>query len=168
MNMTKFKNEIFSGQIGETLIKKYNLIPHPEGGHYREVYRSEQTLFSPAAGKERSALTHIYFLLAAGQISRFHKVVHDEVWNFYAGDPLKLIRYDGRDLSETIIGAAGGDFAAVVKGGVFQAAETTGACSLVGCTVAPGFEFEDFSFLGDDPELKAKLLKKFPGCQRLV
>ena len=154
--------------IVQNLIKKYNLILHPEGGYYREVYRSEQILCSPAAGKKRNALTHIYFLLAAGQVSRFHKVAHDEVWNFYAGDPLKLIQYNGKDVTEAIIGVASGDFVMVVKGGVFQAAETTGAYSLAGCTVAPGFEFEDFSFLDDDPELKARLLNKYQIYQRLV
>jgi predicted cupin superfamily sugar epimerase len=74
----------------QKLIDRYKLIPHPEGGYYREAYRSEQILYSPAAGKKRRALTHIYFLLPAGQVSRFHKVIHDEVWNFYAGAPLKL------------------------------------------------------------------------------
>jgi len=152
----------------QDLIDQYNLIPHPEGGYYREVYRSEQTLLSPAAGKKRSALTHIYFLLAAGQISRFHKVVHDEVWNFYAGDALKLIRYNGADVTEAIIGGMGGDFVAVVNGGIFQAAETTGAYSLVGCSVAPGFDFEDFSFLSDNPVLKLKLIENYPAYRRLV
>jgi len=152
----------------QRLIDRYRLIPHPEGGYYREVYRSGQTLLSPASGKKRNALTHIYFLLAKGQTSRFHKVVHDEVWNFYAGSPLKLIRFNGRDVIEAIIGTAGGDFVAVVKGGVFQAAETTGAYSLVGCTVAPGFDFEDFSFLGDDPELKLKLIENYAGYRRLL
>ncbi|MEW6672991.1 MAG: cupin domain-containing protein [Thermodesulfobacteriota bacterium] len=153
---------------GHQLIDRYRLIPHPEGGCYREVYRSGQTLLSPAAGKARSALTHIYFLLAAGQVSRFHKVIHDEVWNFYEGDPLKLIQYDGVKVTEVIIGVAGGDFVSVVKGGVFQAAESTGAFSLAGCTVAPGFEFEDFSFLADDSELKIKLTENCPVYRRLL
>ena len=152
----------------QDLIDKYNLIPHPEGGYYREVYRSEQILSSPVAGKKRSALTHIYFLMLKGQVSRFHKVVHDEVWNFYAGDPLKLIRYNGADVTEAIIGAMGGDFVAVVTGGIFQAAETTGAYSLVGCSVAPGFDFEDFSFLSDVPELKLKLMENYPAYRRLL
>jgi predicted cupin superfamily sugar epimerase len=152
----------------QKLIDRYKLIPHPEGGYYREVYRSEQILYSDAAGIKRNALTHIYFLLPACQVSRFHKVVHDEVWNFYTGDPLKLIQYNGREVTEAIIGFAGGDFMTVVKGGVFQAAETTGAYSLAGCTVAPGFDFEDFSFLGDDPVLKTELIKNYPGYQRLV
>jgi len=152
----------------QKLIDRYRLIPHPEGGYYREVYRSGQTLLSPETGTKRSALTHIYFLLAAGQVSRFHKVVHDEVWNFYAGNPLKLIQYNGKDVTEAIIGAAAGDFFTVVKGGVFQAAETTGAYSLVGCTVAPGFDFADFSFLSDDPELKQKLIENYAGYRRLL
>ena len=150
------------------LIDQYKLIPHPEGGYYREIYRSEQIILSPETGTKRNALTHIYFLLAKGQVSRFHKVVHDEVWNFYAGDPLKLIQYNGGEVTEAIIGAAAGDFVTVVKGGVIQAAEATGDYSLVGCTVAPGFDFADFSFLVDDPDLKAELIKNYPGYQRLV
>jgi len=150
----------------QDLIDRYNLIPHPEGGYYREIYRSGQTLWSPVAGKTRHALTHIYFLLPGGQVSRFHKVVHDEVWNFYAGDPLRLVRCGGGQIAETIIG--GGDFVTVVEGGVFQAAETTGAYSLVGCTVAPGFDFADFSFLADHQELKAELIEKYPKYGRLV
>ena len=150
------------------LINRYKLVPHPEGGYYREIYRSEQILLSPAAGKKRSALTHIYFLLTKGQVSRFHRIVHDEVWNFYEGDPLRLLQYDGNNISAALIGVAGGDFVSVVKGGIYQAAETTGAYSLVGCTVAPGFDFEDFSFLSDDPELKQRLIENYPDSRRLL
>lgn len=152
----------------QALINKYNLIPHPEGGYYREAYRSGQTIYSSATGKKRNALTHIYFLLLEGQFSRFHKVLHDEIWNFYEGNPLKLIQYNGEDVAETIIGTSGGEFAAMVAGGIYQAAEPTGAYSLVGCTVAPGFEFEDFSFLDDDPKLKMKFIDKYPHYHRLV
>jgi len=152
----------------QQLIERYGLNPHPEGGWYREVYRSPQMLLSPAAQKERSALTHIYFLLVEGQVSRFHRVLHDEVWNFYSGAPLKLLQYDGKKMKETILGEAAGKFAAVVAGGTFQAAETIGVYSLAGCSVAPGFNFEDFSFLADDPYLKQALLEDYPQCGRLL
>ena len=150
------------------LIDQYKLIPHPEGGYYREIYRSEQIILSPETGTKRNALTHIYFLLAKGQVSRFHKVVHDEVWNFYAGDPLKLIQYNGGEVTEAIIGAAAGDFVTVVKGGVFQAAEATGDYSLVGCTVAPGFDFKDFLFLWEDQKTLNRFKANGSGHDRFL
>ena len=152
----------------QQLIDRYHLKPHPEGGYYREVFRSGQILTSPANGEKRNALTHIYFLLARGQVSRLHKVLHDEVWNFYAGDPLKLIRYDGLNITEALISGDAGDFVKIVPGGFFQAAETTGAFSLVGCTVAPGFEFADFAFLSDDRRLTADFLSKHRAYQKFV
>ncbi len=150
------------------LIDKYKLVPHPEGGYYAVVYESEQSVKSPVVNKVRKAVTHIYFLLLKGQVSIFHKVVHDEIWNFYEGDPLKLIKYNGSKVVEDIIGSGCSDYVSIVEGGVYQAAESTGVYSLVGCSVAPGFEFEDFSFLRDDFETKEKLLKKFPGYQKFI
>ena len=144
----------------QDLIDKYKLIPHPEGGHYAVVYESKQAVTSPVVNEDRKAITHIYFLLLKGQVSIFHKVVHDEIWNFYDGDPLKLIKYDGSTVEENIIGSGCSDYVSIVEGGVYQAAESTGRYSLVGCSVAPGFEFEDFSFLCDQFETKEKLLKK--------
>ena len=78
----------------QNLIDKYKLVPHPEGGYYAVLYESEQTVMSPVVNKDRKAVTHIYFLLLKGQVSIFHKVAHDEIWNFYEGDPLKLIKYN--------------------------------------------------------------------------
>ena len=152
----------------QNLIDKYNLVPHPEGGYYAEVYESEQSVTSPVAKKVRKAVTHIYFLLLKGQVSKFHKVVHDEIWNFYEGDPIKIIKYYGSKIEEDIIGPGCSDYASIVEGGVYQAAVSTGVYSLVGCTVAPGFEFEDFSFLRDDVETKEKLLKKFSGFLKFI
>ena len=152
----------------QALIDKYKLVPHPEGGYYAVVYESEQSVKSPVVNKDRKAITHIYFLLLKGQVSVFHKVAHDEIWNFYAGDPIKLIKYNGTKVEEVSIGSGCSDYASIVEGGVYQAAESTGVYSLVGCSVAPGFEFEDFSFLRDDLETKEKLLKTFPGYQKFV
>ena len=152
----------------QNLIDKYNLAPHPEGGYYAVVYESKQAVTSPVVNKERKAITHIYFLLLKGQVSKFHKVAHDEIWNFYEGDPVKLIKYNGSTVEEDIIGSGCSDYAAVVEGGIYQAAESTGDYSLVGCSVAPGFEFEDFSLLRDDLETKEKFLEKFPGYRRFV
>ena len=152
----------------QTLIDKYNLIPHPEGGYYAVVYESKQSVKSPVVNKVRKALTHIYFLLLKGQVSIFHKVAHDEIWNFYQGDPLKLIKYNGSKVEEDIIGSGCSDYASIVEGGVYQAAESTGDYSLVGCSVAPGFEFEDFLFLRDELGTKEKFIQKFPGYQKFV
>lgn len=149
------------------LIDKYQLVPHPEGGFYREVFRSQHAVHS-AAGHKRNAVTHIYFLLAKGEVSRFHKVIHDEVWNFYEGDPLMLIRYDGRSIREELIGRTCDEYASVVEGGTFQAAETSGEYSLVGCTVAPGFQFEDFSFLSHDAAACKKIKAQHPEYSRFV
>jgi len=132
----------------EDLIKKYKLVPHPEGGYFNEIYQSNLHLESPVTGEKRPAVTHIYFLLLRGQISRFHRVVHDELWHFYEGAPLSLILYDGDKIKKERIGP-GKNYMAVVPGNVWQAAESTGQYSLVGCTVAPGFDFADFSFLND-------------------
>jgi predicted cupin superfamily sugar epimerase len=152
----------------QALIDKYKLVPHPEGGYYAVVYESKQSLKSPVVNKIRKAVTHIYFLLLKGQVSKFHKVAHDEIWNFYQGDPLKILKYNGWKVEEDIIGSGCSDYASIVEGGNYQAAESTGVYSLVGCSVAPGFEFEDFSFLRDDVETKEKLLKKIPGYLRFI
>ena len=152
----------------QDLIDKYKLIPHPEGGYYAVVYESKQLVKSPVVNKVRKALTHIYFLLLKGQVSIFHKVVHDEIWNFYEGDPLKLIKYNGTKVEEVSIGSGCSDYASIVEGGVYQAAESTGDYSLVGCSVAPGFEFEDFSFLRDKLEMKEKFLKEFSNYRKFV
>ena len=132
------------------------------------VYESKQLVKSPVVNKVKKALTHIYFLLLKGQVSIFHKVVHDEIWNFYEGDSLKLIKYNGTKVEEVSIGSGCSDYVSIVEGGVYQAAESTGVYSLVGCSVAPGFEFEDFSFLRDEYEMKEKFLKEFSNYRKFV
>ena len=72
------------------LIDKLQLEPHPEGGYYRRVFESDKQVRSPVHQLPRPAMTHIYFLLLEGQVSRFHRVLHDEIWNHYAGAPLRL------------------------------------------------------------------------------
>ena len=150
----------------QKIIEKYQLEVHPEGGFYKEVYRSEQIVNSPVNNNERNTLTHIYFLLTKSQISRFHKVHHDEIWNFYEGAPLKLIEFYNSEIYETIIGR--NSYIKVIKGGAFQAAETTGEYTLVGCSVAPGFDFSDFSFLNENEELTNKIKMKFPKYRKFI
>lgn len=131
------------------LIHRLQLQPHPEGGWYRELHRSPATV--QAERGARSALTTIFYLLERGQVSRWHVVSSDEIWHFYAGAPLQLLSYDPatRVLSTHVLQQpdAGGDPVAVIAANVWQAARTLGDYSLVGCSVGPGFEFEDFRFV---------------------
>jgi uncharacterized protein len=151
------------------LVDRLGLRPHPEGGWYREIYRSP-TRVQTARGS-RSALTTIYYLLEHGQLSRWHVVQADELWHFYGGAPLELLEYDpaagqfarhalcgatdpasDADTAVAGVGSAGGTpSVAVIPTGVWQAARSLGAYSLVGCTVGPGFEFVDFEFVCDLP-----------------
>jgi predicted cupin superfamily sugar epimerase len=138
----------------DQLKNAFDLRPHPEGGFYAEQYRSSDTIISPKNKYQRSTLTHIYFLLTENDISRWHKVIHDEIWHVYEGDPLRILSFD--ELQETpiedeVIGGMGRDISThyykVIKGGTFQAAQTTGLYTFMGCCVAPGFDFEDFSYI---------------------
>lgn len=92
-----------------TIIDALELSPHPEGGYFKEIYRSETTVLSPHAGEMRSALTDIYFLLISGQVSRFHRVLHDEIWHFYEGAPLMLVEIeaDGSLMREVSLESGG-------------------------------------------------------------
>lgn len=124
------------------LVGLLGLQPHPEGGWYVETWRHE------AAAGERPAGTAIYYLLAAGQRSHWHRVDATEIWHHYAGDPLRLEVHAGTGPTEVVtLGpdlAAGQRPQAVVPAGAWQAAEPTGAWALVGCTVSPGFTFAGF------------------------
>lgn len=149
-----------------TLIDTLELSPHPEGGYFKEMYRSATDVLSPCNGTTRNAVTDIYFLLISGQISRLHRVLHDEIWHFYEGDPLELIEIQP-DLAEIKKIVLHGNsnmpkYKHCVRGGNWQAASTRGEYSLVGCTVAPGFDFANFSFMAEDDALQAILLRKFP------
>ena len=154
------------------LIKTLRLAPHPEGGYYGEVYRSESRV-QPADGRtERRALTTIYFLLAGGDASRWHRVTSDEVWHYYEGAPLELLVADAgfRAISRRALGppADGVRPVAVVRANEWQAARTTGAYTLVGCTVGPGFEFSDFQMLGARPEDAEMARRRHPEVADLI
>lgn len=130
------------GMSAAEIIELLGLAPHPEGGHFRETFR--ETL--PDGG--RGASTAIYFLLAAGEISAWHRIDATEIWHWYGGAPLRLtLSCDGHESTPTMLGqdlAAGQRPQAAVPPGWWQMAETLGAWTLVGCTVAPGFEFAGF------------------------
>jgi len=133
------------------LIGMLELMPHSEGGYFGEVYRSASRVQPLDGRSSRSALTTIYFLLVAGQVSRWHQVASDEVWHHYEGDPLELwIADDGfTAATRRVLGPAGDDGRPVhvVRAHEWQAARSTGEYTLVGCTVGPGFEFADFAML---------------------
>lgn len=125
----------------DDIIALLGLAPHPEGGHYREMFRDAR------ASGGRPASTAIYFLLKAGERSHWHKVDAAEGWHYYAGAPLRLeIARNGARLSVTL-GTnlrEGERPQAIVPAGDWQRAESLGRWSLVGCTVAPGFDFAGF------------------------
>jgi uncharacterized protein len=139
------------------IISTLGLTEHPEGGFFKEVYRSDLTVKSELVNGSRSAVTEIYFLLCRGQVSRFHTVEHDEFWHFFEGSPLRLIDGDLESFEEILLDPKNVNYQHCIKSGRWQAAESTGDYTLVGCTVAPGFDFADFAFLSEDePELIEK------------
>jgi len=155
------------------LIALLGLDPHPEGGFYREVFRSSSRVTATDTRGARSALTTIYFLLPAGAQSRWHQVDSDEVWHFYEGEALELLELDagGTTLSRHRLGRLGdGDAGPVrtIPAGAWQAARPLGAYTLVGCTVGPGFEFSDFRLLADDPARAAAVRAAWPELASLV
>ena len=140
------------------LIQILELERHPEGGWYREVFRSPREVRASVegapAGVTRSALTTIYFLLIEGEPTAWHSVASDEIWHFLEGDPAELLTIDpaGSHRRTHRLGMLGGRAAPVgiVPAGHGQMARTLGAFTLVGCTVGPGFDFADFRLLRDD------------------
>ena len=139
------------------MVRRLDLQPHPEGGYFRETFRSPLRLTLPD-GRTRAASTAIHFLLPAGTWSTWHRVRSDEVWHHYDGAPLRLYR-----LGLDPVRLDRGTPQAVVPAGVWQAAEPEGGSALCGCTVAPGFEFADFS-LGSASSLAAE----FPAEAELI
>lgn len=131
------------------IISELNLQPHPEGGYYRQTYCSPSEVRSPLHGEKRPVLTHAYFLLLEGQAFHFHRTAHDQVWHHYDGAPFKLIDLDHHKVREYRLGSSSLHFSSVIVGGHFQAGESMGEYSLLGCTSAPGFNFADFHFLDD-------------------
>jgi uncharacterized protein len=130
------------------IIARLELKPHPEGGHFRETFRDPRT---DAQG--RSASTAIYFLLARGERSHWHRIDAVEIWHYYAGHALTLQIADDNGRRAIKLGpdlAAGEVPQAIVSAHAWQAAESTGDWTLVGCTVAPGFDFAKFELAEPD------------------
>jgi uncharacterized protein len=139
------------------VVRRLGLRPHLEGGFYGETFRSPLRLTLPD-GRVRSASTAIHYVLPADGWSTWHRVQADEIWHHYDGAPLRLHRLG---LGEARLDRETPQ--AVVPAGMWQAAESQGGAVLCGCTVAPGFEFDDFE-LGD----VEALVSEFPGDRELI
>ena len=155
------------------LVERFQLLPHPEGGYYKENYRSGEEIAHNALPQRfsgnRQFSTAIYFLLEQRNFSAFHRIQSDECWHFYAGQTLHVHvihpngQYEllklGNDLSQ------GESFQAVVPAGSWFASETAegGTFSFVGCTVAPGFDFADFVLAKAE-----ELVQQFPSMEILI
>lgn len=154
-------------------IETLGLTAHVEGGAFRETYRSEMKLPVSVIGTafkgERNVSTAIYFLLQYGQFSAFHRIASDELWHFYDGQTLTIYEIDpSGNLSKHLLGKnleAGEVFQCVIKAGNWFASrcEVENGFSLVGCTVAPGFDFEDFTLAN-----REELVRLYPQHSELI
>lgn len=160
-------------QAVKDIIEHYGMLPHPEGGYYKETYRATEQIPHNALPKRFAGSRHfstaIYFLLEQGNFSAFHRIKSDECWHFYAGGTLLVYVIDETGLMQIIrLGnniLAGEVFQYVVPAGCWFAsvpAEET-AFSFVGCTVAPGFDFADFE-LAD----KNELIQQYPKHKEVI
>ena len=161
------------GEDAKYWIEKLGLQAHPEGGYFRQTYRSDVVIARDALpegfGGARAASTAIYFLLEGKNFSAFHRLRSDEVWHFYMGSPLVVEVIDPAGTRSSIL--LGGDqdagqvFQAVVRAGCWFASHVADwkSWALVGCTVVPGFDFEDFE-MGK----RAELLARFPQHRKLI
>ena len=161
------------------IVERFNLVPHPEGGYFREVHRSPMKLehpglppgtgAGPGPNRERAAGTLIYFLLSGGDFSAFHRVrFSDEIWHLYAGGPLELFVIDAEGRLERRLLTTDvfeGEPTTVVPAGHWQSARVAAGAgwALGGCTVAPGFDYEDFEM-----PPAAALLEHFPAHAGLI
>ena len=152
------------------LVDRLELKPHPEGGFYKQTYRDDGLVESYRGidlDKPHASSTAIYFLMTEGNFSALHRLKQDEVWHFYEGSALSvhIIKTDGTH-QEIRIGRdlkAGEVYQAVVKRGDIFGSCVDSGYALVGCTVAPGFEFEDFELLQ-----KADLIQAYPMHRELI
>jgi predicted cupin superfamily sugar epimerase len=162
----------------QRLITAFGLTPHPEGGFFRETYRAPAQVVrrdddARAPAPARSASTAIYFMLGHGAVSAWHRIRSDELWHFYAGSPFIIhVLGEGRAPQSHRLGNpltdAGASFQVLVPAGLWFAAECSAATGwgLAGCTVAPGFEFSEFTLAGRD-DLTA-MQHDYPGHRPLI
>ena len=156
----------------EVLIHSLKLIPHPEGGFYRETYRSNETISNLPEryqGKSRNLGTSIIFLLKGNQYSAFHKIQSDEIWHYYEGSPVKLYVLDENGILQTyILGndiKNGSNYQVIIEHNKWFAAKPVDpeSFTLMGCTVSPGFDFSDFQLAK-----RNELLKKYPQHHSII
>lgn len=158
----------------ETVIKKLGLKKHPEGGYFKETYRAGEKIPKDSLPErfsgDRNFSTAIYFLLKENDISIFHRIKQDELWHFYYGDPITIHTInEAGEYSNIILGhniIKGETFQAVIPAGVYFGGEVNKSkfCfALAGCTVAPGFDFNDFEMPG-----REKLTKLYPSHKEII
>ena len=153
--------------IAEQIIKSLKLLPHPEGGYYKEMYRSEQKV-NLDSGKSRNLSTSIYYLLENEDKSRFHRIESDELWFFHQGNPLEIVSIQNGMLIKTVLGnnfENGEVPQAVIPARTWFASRVKNnkGYALVSCTVAPGFDFDDFELADRD-----ELIKEFPDLIKYI
>ncbi len=150
-------------------MKPFNLVDHPEGGRFSEVFRSA-SIVTTRTGSTRSALTHIYFSLKPGEVSKFHRVASDEVWNLYKGSALNLYTWDGSENPPQCVtlSAESNNFCHVVPAGVWQAAEPVSDTILAGCSVAPGFEYTEFILMDPESDEFKELISIAPDMVKFI
>ncbi len=152
----------------QMIIDRYALLPHPEGGWYSEVVRSSSPVCA-VDGRERSALTSIYFLLDRDAVSRWHRVLSDELWIFLEGHALALHMYNETTGSYSVTMLNDAHRQQLIPAGVWQAAMPVDEYALCACAVAPGFEFADFTMIGPDhAETLALMIHKNPLAKRFA
>ncbi|UOE51731.1 cupin domain-containing protein [Mucilaginibacter sp. SMC90] len=148
-------------------IQSLNLLPHPEGGYYKETFRSEQEVSRVAGADVKQACTSIYYLLEDADFSGFHRIASDEIWYFHKGQPLiiHVIQKDGSLISHELSDENTGSFSVVVQAGLWFAAElkTGEGFALVSCAVAPGFDFSEFEMAK-----REELVLDYPQHQALL
>jgi predicted cupin superfamily sugar epimerase len=144
------------------LIDRLGLVPHPEGGHYGEVFRSPHTHITTRG--PRAVLTSIYFLLRAGEVSRWHRVTSDELWCHLEGAPIALHRLDEQTphVRSVHLAPVSAEHSpqCTVPAGDWQAAKSLGDYSLAACMVVPGFDFADFELMPPQHPLRAWLARE--------
>lgn len=153
-------------KIKDDIIKKFRLQPHPEGGFFREVYRSKEVL--QKEGSERNISTAIYYLLEGKDFSAFHRIKSDEIWHFYSGATLEIVEINPK--GKCINHLLGNDFHScepqmIIPAGSWFAAhlKDENSFAFVGCTVAPGFDFQDFEMAQ-----REELIKQYPLLEETI
>lgn len=152
------------------MIEALGLSNHPEGGFFRQCFKSNIKVQPQDQTALRAAFTHIYYCLPRGSYSCFHMNRYDEVWNLYSGEGIRLFLYDAQTLlvREEELKPSEFRFHLVVPGGIWQAAEPMGEYALVGCSVAPGWETEDEVYLLENSRESKILVELRPEWARLI